>query len=100
MEIPVLLEPRCGGGFLARSGDPLCLSAEGATPDAALGKLRDLLSERIAAGLVLTSLRVPTSETATAHPGAGMYQNEPLFDRWRAEIEAYRQQIEDDPGIP
>ena len=100
MEIPVLLEPRLGGGFLARSGDPLGLSAEGATPDAALGKLRDLITERMAAGVVLTSLKIPTSETAATHPGAGMYRNEPLFDRWRAEIEAYRQQIEDDPGIP
>ena len=39
-------------------------------------------------------------ERTTIHPGAGMYVGDPLFDQWRAEIEAYRQQIEDDPNIP
>jgi hypothetical protein len=29
-----------------------------------------------------------------------MYVGDPLFDQWRVEIEAYRQQIEDDPNIP
>jgi len=29
-----------------------------------------------------------------------MYVGDPLFDPWRAEIEAYRQQIEDDPNLP
>jgi hypothetical protein len=38
-------------------------------------------------------------ERTTIHPGAGMYVGDPLFDQWRAEIEVYRQQIEDDPNI-
>ena len=100
MEIPVLLEPSPGGGFRARSGDPLNLTAEGNTPDAALHHLRDLIAARIATGSKLTTLNVPTAERITIHPGAGMYVGDPLFDQWRAEIEAYRQQIEDDPNIP
>jgi hypothetical protein len=39
-------------------------------------------------------------DRTTIHPGAGMYVGDPLFDQWRAEIEAYRQQIEDDPKGP
>ena len=42
MEIPVLVEPLPEGGFRARCGDPFALTAEGATPDAALYHLRDL----------------------------------------------------------
>ena len=60
MEIPVLLEPSPGGGFRARSGDPLNLTAEGNTPDTALHHLRDLIAARIAAGSKLTTLSVPT----------------------------------------
>src|SRR5271157_3950934 len=88
------------GGFRARSGEPLNLTAEGNTADAALQHLRDLIAARIAAGSKLTTLSVPSAERTTIHPGAGMYVGDPLFDQWRAEIEAYRQQIEDDPNIP
>ena len=35
MEIPVLLEPLPSGGFRARSGDPLELTAQGDSPDSA-----------------------------------------------------------------
>ena len=100
MESPLLLEPNPGGGFRARSGDPLNLTAEGNTPDSALQHLQYLIAARIAAGSTLTSLTIPTSEGISIHPGAGMYRDERFFDEWRAEIEAYRQQIEDDPGIP
>ncbi len=31
---------------------------------------------------------------------AGIYRDEPLFDRWRAAIDTYRQEIEDDSEIP
>ncbi len=100
MELPVLLEPTPTGGFRARSGDPLNLTAEGDSPAAALDRLRDLIALRIADGSQLTTLRVPDAGTATIHPGAGMYEGDPLFDPWREEFEAYRQNIEDDPDIP
>jgi hypothetical protein len=100
MEIPVLLEPSPGGGFRARSGDPLNLTGEGNTPDAALHHLRDLIVARISGGSILTSLQVPGPEQHGAHPGAGMYRDDPLFDRWLEEMEAYRQRVEDDPDLP
>ena len=100
MEITVLLEPGPTGGFWARSGDPLNLTGEGDTPDAALHHLRDLIAARISSGSILTTLQVPPSEQPGHHPGAAMYRDEPLFDRWKAEIESYRQQIEDDVEVP
>jgi predicted RNase H-like HicB family nuclease len=99
MEIPVLLEPLPGGGFEARSADPFGLTAQGDTPDAALRHLRDQIEARKASGAILTSIQIPDSKPET-YLGGGVYRDEPLFDRWRAEIEAYRQQVEDDPDRP
>ena len=99
MEIPVLVEPLPSGGFRARSGDPLELTAQGDSPDSALRNLRDLIETRIAAGSVLTTIDVANTP-AGRHPGAGIYRDEPLFDRWRAAIDTYRQEIEDDSEIP
>jgi predicted RNase H-like HicB family nuclease len=99
MEIPVLLEPLPQGGFRARSGEPLEMAAQGDTADAAPTNLRALIDTRIASGALLTAIKIPDAQLGP-HPGAGIYRDEPLFDRWRAEIEAYRQEIEDDPEIP
>jgi predicted RNase H-like HicB family nuclease len=96
MEIPVLLEPLPGGGFQARSAHPLGLTAQGDTPDAALHHLRDLIQTRAASGAILTSIEVPAPKYGP-HPGAGMYKDDPLYERWREAIEAYRQEVEDDP---
>jgi predicted RNase H-like HicB family nuclease len=62
MEIPVWLEPLPDGGFQARSADPLGLTAQGDTPDAALQHLRDLIQTRAASGAILTSTEVPTTK--------------------------------------
>jgi predicted RNase H-like HicB family nuclease len=97
MEIPVLVKPLPEGGFQARSADPLGLTAQGDTPDAALRHLRDLIETETAAGAILTSIEV-TAPKYGPHPGAGIYKDEPLFDRWREAIEAYRQEVEDDPN--
>jgi predicted RNase H-like HicB family nuclease len=97
MEVPVLLEPLPGGGFQARSADALGLTAQGDTPDAALRHLRELIQTETAAGAILTSIEIPTPKYGP-HPGAGIYKDEPLFDRWREAIEAYRQEVEDDPN--
>jgi len=99
MEIPVLLEALPGGRFQARSGDPLNETAQGDSRELALGKLRELIHIRIASGSVLVPLEIEGSQHAP-HPGAGIYRDEPLFDAWRAAIEEYREQIENDPDIP
>jgi predicted RNase H-like HicB family nuclease len=95
MEIPVLLEPLPGGGFQARSADLLGLTAQGDTPDSALRHLRDLIETRAASGVILTSIDLPTPKYGP-YPGAGMYKDDPLYERWREAVEAYRQQVEDD----
>ena len=63
MEIPVLVEPLPDGGFRARSADPLGLTAQGDTADAALRHLRDLIETRTASGAILTSIEVPAPKS-------------------------------------
>jgi hypothetical protein len=99
MEIPVLLEPLPDGGFRACSGDPLVLTAHGDSPHSALRNLRELIETRISGGTILTTTDVFNASTGR-HPGSGMYRDESLFDDWRAAIDTYRQEIEDDPEIP
>jgi predicted RNase H-like HicB family nuclease len=99
MEIPVVPEPLPSGGFQARSADLLGLTAEGDTPEAALRYLGDLIETRKASGVIPTSIEIPASKSG-AYLGAWTFRDEPLFDRWSAEIEAYRQQVEDDPDRP
>jgi hypothetical protein len=64
-----------------------------------LRRLRDLIEARAASVAILTSIDLPAPKYGP-HPGAGMYRDDPLYDRWREEIEAYRRQVEDDPDRP
>jgi predicted RNase H-like HicB family nuclease len=99
MEIPVLIEPVAGNGYRARGGEPLALSADGATPAEALAKLRQLLHERLQSGSRLVSLEVP-SEDNTWRKMAGMFKDDPLFDAWQQAIADYRRQVDGDPDRP
>ncbi len=81
MEIPVLLEPLPEGGFQAQSAEPLGLTAQGDTPNGALRQLRELIESRAASGAILTSIEV-TATKCGSYLGAGIYKDEPLFDRW------------------
>ncbi|TMQ33359.1 MAG: type II toxin-antitoxin system HicB family antitoxin [Planctomycetota bacterium] len=99
MEIPVLIEPVAGNGYRARGGEPLALSADGATPAEALAKLRQLLHERLQSGSRLVSLEVP-SEDNPWRKMAGIFKDDPLFDAWQQAIADYRRQVDDDPDHP
>jgi hypothetical protein len=81
LEIPVLIEPVAGNGFRATSGPPLALTAEGATRDEALAKLRDQLNNRLRHGQEVVALEV----SAGPHPlaeFAGMFRDDPAIDDW------------------
>ena len=99
MEIPVLIEPVAGNGYRARTGDPLGLTAEGATADEALRTLQTLVAQRMASGTQL----VPLSVSETASPWrrvAGMFENDPLFDEWQQAIAERRREMDNDPDVP
>ena len=99
MQIPVLVEPVANNGYRASSGEPLPLSAEGATAEEAVCRLRELLNNRMVGGTRLVSLDVPSPENPWLL-GAGMFKDDPLFEDWQNNIAERRRQIDDDPNIP
>ncbi len=99
MQIAVLIEPVANNGYRATCRAPVDLTAEGATRDEAIAKLRAQLQARMKAGADIVPLDVPAEE----HPlvkYAGMFENNPLFDEWQAEMAEYRRRIDEDPDIP
>jgi len=99
MQIPILIEAVAGNGYRSRGGEPYALSAEGATREEVLAKLQEQLQARLKAGAAIVPLEVP----AVTHPllkFAGMFENNPLFDPWKAEMAEYRRKIDEDPDIP
>jgi hypothetical protein len=89
MQITVLIEPTPGDGFRARSAEPLAASAEGATRDEAIGRLRDELVSRLAHGAEILAIDLP----ATPHPWlpfAGTLAGDPLLADWSAAIAEHR----------
>ena len=97
MEIPVLIEPVAGNGYVARTGSPFNWSAEGATPEEAVQKLQAVATEQQAVGIRTTTITMG----ASVHPHAefvGAMKGSPLWDEWRKAIKEYREEIEKDPN--
>jgi hypothetical protein len=99
MQIPILIEAVAGNGYRSRGGEPYALSAEGATREEVLAKLQEQLQARMEAGAAIVRLEVPAEAHALVK-FAGMFENNPLFDEWKAEMAEYRRKIEEDPDIP
>ena len=94
MQIPGLIEPLDGNGYRATTGQPLTLTAQGATREEALGHLRQAWQNRVSAGAEVALLDL----SAAAHPlapYAGMFKDNPLFDAWQQAIADYRCQAEE-----
>jgi hypothetical protein len=99
MQIPVLVEPVANNGFRARAGEPLALSADGATPEEAVRNLRAAMERQLKNGKQLSSVYFATENPWLAL--AGMHDpNDPLVREWKQEMAAYRQEIEDNPDRP
>src|SRR5437870_4731459 len=99
MQIAVLVEPVANNGFRAKAGEPLPLTAEGATPDEAVRNLRAAMDRQLKNGRQLLSVDVAQDNPWLAM--AGMHDpNDPLVQRWKQEMAAYRNEVEIDPGRP
>ena len=97
MDIAVLVGPVANNGYRAQCSAPLQLQAEGSSREDAIRKLRELIDRRLAAGGEIVTLKVGTAEHPLAR-FAGMFKDDPLLAPWKAEMEAYRQQIESAGG--
>jgi hypothetical protein len=97
MQIPVVTEPITPGGFRARSGEPLALTAEGSTREEALQKLREQLAARIAAGAEVTSLDVAPAPSRWASFTGIWEKGDPLVQEWIQIMEENRRAADADP---
>ncbi len=97
MDIAILVEPVANNGYRAACNAPLHLEAEAPSRDEAIQKLRELIDRRLAAGGEIVTLQVGTAEHPLAR-FAGMFKGDPLLGPWKAEMGAYRQQVESAGG--
>jgi len=98
MQIPVLIEPVAATGFRARSGEPLPLSAEGATREEALGKLKQLMESKLQNGSEMVTLQLGAADNPWLR-GAGIFANDPQFEEWKAIMEENRRKADEEEGI-
>ena len=82
MQIPILIERVAGDGYVARGGEPLVLTAEGASQEEALANLKVKLQARLCNGSVVVSLDFPTQPHPLAE-FAGMFKDDPLLKEWK-----------------
>jgi hypothetical protein len=99
MQIAVLIEPVDSEGYRATTGQPLALTAEGATREEALRELRRVLATRLSAGAEIALIEVSAAEHPLAQY-AGMFKDNPLFDDWQRAIAEYRRQMDGEQEIP
>jgi hypothetical protein len=99
VQIPVLIEVIANNGYRARGGEPLPLTAEGPTREAALAKLKEQLQNRLRNGAELIAMEVP----AEPHPlaeFAGMFKDDPDFKEVLHIMAENRKKMDKDPKIP
>jgi hypothetical protein len=80
MAIQVLIERVGKNGYRATSGEPLAVSVEAPTREAALAKLKKKLDKRLSKGAELVSVELAAS--AEENPWvefAGMFKDDPKF---------------------
>src|SRR4051812_26363238 len=99
MQIPIFIEPVAGNGFRSRGGEPFSLSAEGATREEVMAKLKEQLRNSQASGAELVSVEAGNG----LHPlatVAGIFKDDPDIDDWIKDMAEYRQTIDADSDNP
>ena len=97
MQIPVLIEPVARNGYRAKSLEPFAVSANGATREEALAKLRAKIEKRLKKGAELVGLEVGGTSADPWKEFAGMFKGDPWIEDWKRSIEEYRKQVDEDP---
>ncbi len=99
MQMSVLVEPLKGNGFRARGAEPFAFSAEGATREEALAKLKAAVEARLRAGAEIVTLQVGSEP----HPWlefAGMFKDDPDFKDVMQIMAENRRKMDKDPNVP
>ena len=92
MAIQVLIERVGKNGYRATSGEPLAVSVEAPTREAAVAKLKKRLSKRLrSAELISVELATPSERNPWVE-FAGMFKDDPLIENWKRSMSEYRRQ--------
>ena len=97
MQIPILIELVAGNGYRSRGGEQFDLTAEGATREEVIAKLREQLQTRLRSGSEIISLELQPEPHPLAR-FAGMFKDDPLFESWQKSIAEYRREVDADPN--
>ncbi len=91
VELSVLVQQVAGNGFRAWSGEPVPASAEGATREEALTRLRDAIEQQIRSGVEVVRLRI-----RAPRPGP-VWPDDEITRDWLAGIAAAREAANNKP---
>ena len=92
MEVSVVLERVENNGYRARCGEPIAPSAEGETREEALNRLGDALAAKVAAGMEVVRLRIPTFT-----PDRPLWPDDQFTRAWLDGIAEARRQADANP---
>lgn len=99
MQMPIAVEPVAENGYRARGGEPLALTAEGATREEAVRKLRELIQDRLARGVQIISLEIPTTEHPLTRFAGTLDPHDPLVQDWLQIMAENRRRADADPDF-
>jgi hypothetical protein len=94
-----LVKPLAGNDYQARGGEPLPLTAQGPTREAALANLKEQLQARLRNGAEV----VPLELAPAPHPFAefvGMFKDDPLLESWKQAMADYRRKLDQKRDLP
>jgi hypothetical protein len=99
MQVSVLIEAVKGNGYRARGAEPFGLSAEDATREEALAKLKAMVEKQLQAGAEVVTFQVG----AEPHPWmrfAGMFKDDPYFQDVLEIMAENRRKMDEDASVP
>jgi predicted RNase H-like HicB family nuclease len=94
MDIPVLVEQVQGNGFKATTVSPLSCTAEGATREEALTRVREMVAAKLASGAELTTVTISPKKNPWLALAGTLDPDHPVVKEWM-EIMAERRREED-----
>jgi len=97
MQIPVLIERVAGNGYRARGGEPFAFTAEGATREEALQKLRESIKEKLSTGAEIVPLELPANDNPWLKMAGTLDLEDPLVKEWIQIMEENRRKEDEDP---
>jgi hypothetical protein len=99
MQIPILVEPIAGNANRARGGEPLALTAEGPTREAAIAELKKQLQTRLQCGAEIVPIELADQSHSLAE-FVGMFRDDPLIAEWKQAMAEYREKVDKNPELP